>query len=62
MEDNKQRSNKIRSGIANGVKKGKVLGRPIGWKKENDALLKEHAKLVRDLKPGLSLNQFVKLH
>ena len=62
MEDNKQRSNKIRSGIANAVKKGKVVGRPAGWKKDNVALLKEHAKLVKDLKQGLSLNQCVKLH
>lgn len=62
MEDNKQRSAKIRSGLAHAVKKGKVIGRPVGWKKDNDALLKEHAKLVRDLKQGLSLNQCVKLH
>ncbi|MBX0335553.1 recombinase family protein [Pontibacter sp. HSC-14F20] len=62
MEDNKQRSAKIRSGLAHAIKKGKVVGRPVGWKKDNEALLKEHAKLVRDLKQGLSLNQCVKLH
>ncbi|AMM52437.1 hypothetical protein TH61_16295 [Rufibacter sp. DG15C] len=62
MEDNKQRSAKIKSGLAHAVKKGKIIGRPKGWKKENDVLLKEYAKLVRDLNQGLSLNQCAKLH
>lgn len=62
MEDNKQRSAKIKSGLSNAVKRGKVIGRPKGWKKDDDQLLKEHAKLVRDLRQGLSLSQCVKLH
>ncbi|WP_299823670.1 recombinase family protein [uncultured Pontibacter sp.] len=62
MEDNKQRSAKIRSGMAHAIKKGKVVGRPPGWRKDNDKLLKEYPKLVRDLKQGLSLNQCTKLH
>jgi DNA invertase Pin-like site-specific DNA recombinase len=62
MEDNKQRSTKIKSGMANAIKKGKVVGRAVGWKKDNDMLLKEHSKLVKDLKQGLSLNQCAKLH
>ena len=62
MEDNKQRSAKIKSGIASAIKRGKVVGRPQGWKKDNDQLLKEHSKLVKDLQKGLSLNQCVKLH
>ena len=62
MEDNKQRSAKIKSGINNAIKRGKVVGRPKGWKKDNEQLLKEHGKLVKDLKQGLSLSQCVKLH
>lgn len=62
MEDNKQRSAKIKSGINNAIKRGKVIGRPMGWKKGDDQLLKEYAKLVKDLKQGLSLSQCVKLH
>jgi DNA invertase Pin-like site-specific DNA recombinase len=62
MEDNKMRSAKIRSGMAHAKKKGKAMGRPSCWKKDSEKLLKEHAKLVKDLKQGLSLNQCVKLH
>lgn len=62
MEDNKQRSAKIKSGINNAIKRGKIVGRPKGWKKDNEQLLKENAKLVKDLKQGLSLSQCVKLH
>lgn len=62
MEDNKQRSAKIKSGLAHAVKRGKTLGRPAGWRKDSEKLLKEYPKLVRDLKQGLSLNQCVKLH
>ena len=62
QEDNKQRAIKIRSGMANAVKKGKTIGRPKGWQKNNKQLLKDYPKLAKDLKGGLSLNQCVKLH
>ncbi|HYH16213.1 MAG TPA: recombinase family protein [Flavisolibacter sp.] len=62
QEDNKLRSQKIRSGIANAKAKGKKLGRPEGYRKDQTALLKEYSKLVKDLKAGLSLNQCIKLH
>jgi DNA invertase Pin-like site-specific DNA recombinase len=62
QEDNRQRSQKIRSGLANAKAKGAVLGRPEGWRKDEEALLREYAKLARDLKAGLSLNQCMKLH
>jgi DNA invertase Pin-like site-specific DNA recombinase len=62
QEDNKQRGIKIRSGLALAKKKGKIIGRQKGWKKDNDKLLKEYSKLARDIKNNLSLNQCIKLH
>lgn len=62
QEDNKQRGIKIRSGMSNAVKKGKTIGRPKGWKKGNDQLLKEYSKLAKDIRNGLSLNQCIKIH
>lgn len=63
QEDNRIRSQKIRSGIANArEKRGVQIGRPVGWKKTDEKLLKEYSKLAKDLKSGLSLSQCMKLH
>src|SRR5690606_3254882 len=62
QEDNKLRSQKIRSGIAHAKQNGKILGRPAGYRKADDKLLKEYSKLAKDLRAGLSLNQCIKLH
>ncbi|RNI22648.1 recombinase family protein [Rufibacter latericius] len=63
QEDNRIRSQKIRSGIANArEKRGVQIGRPIGWKKSEEKLLREYAKLAKDLRGGLSLNKCMKLH
>ncbi|RNI22661.1 recombinase family protein [Rufibacter latericius] len=63
QEDNRMRSQKIRSGIANAREKhGVQIGRPVGWRKSDEKLLKEYAKLAKDLRGGLSLSQCMKLH
>jgi len=43
---------RINSGLAEAKRKGKVLGRPEGYKKD---LLKEHSKVAKHLKEGRSI-------
>ncbi len=61
QEEKRILSERIRSGLANARHKGKQIGRPEG-KQDQKVLLKKYARLVIDLKNGLSLTQCQKLH
>jgi DNA invertase Pin-like site-specific DNA recombinase len=52
---------RIHSGLEQARRRGKVLGRPEGTTKDDAALLKEYAGVVRNLKQGFSLRQVAKL-
>jgi DNA invertase Pin-like site-specific DNA recombinase len=62
IEESRNHSYRIRSALTNLKEKGVKLGRQHGEIKSADKLLKEYAKVVKDLKKGLSLNQCKALH
>jgi DNA invertase Pin-like site-specific DNA recombinase len=61
QEEKRILSERIKSGLANAIHKGKRIGRPEG-KQDDEALLKKYSKLAIDLRKGFSLSQCQKLH
>lgn len=61
QEERRLLSERVKSGLNNARRKGKVLGRP-GGKEDDKAVLKKYSKLVVDIKRGLSLTECQKLH
>ena len=62
QEEKRLLSERVKSGLENAKKKGKIIGRTTGSIKTKEELLKEYSKLAADLKNGFSLNQCVRLH
>ncbi|MFA6923110.1 MAG: recombinase family protein [Bacteroidales bacterium] len=62
QEEKRLLSERVKSGLQNALKNGKIIGRAKGSIKNKKKLLKEYSKLAEDLKKGFSLNQCVKLH
>jgi DNA invertase Pin-like site-specific DNA recombinase len=62
QEERRMLSERVKSGLVNARKKGKIIGRAVGSGKSDEQLLKDYARLAEDLKKGFSLNQCMKLH
>lgn len=62
QEEKRILSDRVKSGLREAVRKGKVLGRRRGSIKDKNKLLREYSRLVNDLKAGLSLNKCMKVH
>lgn len=62
QEERRMLSERVKSGLDNARKKGKIIGRAKGTVKSKENLLKQYSKLATDLKNGFSLNQCMKLH
>lgn len=61
QEERRLISERVKSGLATAKQKGKKLGRPEGKQAAKD-VIKKYAKLVADIKRGLSLTECQKLH
>ena len=61
QEERKLISERTKSGLVAARKRGIILGRPQG-KEKRSVFLKRHAKLIGNLKRGLSLRQCMKLN
>ena len=53
---------RVRSGLSNARKNGKVLGRPKGSTLNNRSLLKKYHKVAADLKANISMRKISKIH
>lgn len=62
QEEKRILSERVKSGLENARKKGKIIGREKGTVKDRDKLLKQYKNLANDLKNGFSLKRCVKLH
>lgn len=62
-EEKRDMSLRIKSGLANAVANGKVVGRPVNSCLEDKELLKKYSRLAADLRKGhLSIRKNMKLH
>lgn len=55
--EREQISERVKSGLVEAKRKGKTLGRPMGSKKSEAALVKEYKSVVRNLKAGTSIRK-----
>ena len=55
--EREQISERVKSGLAEAKRKGKILGRPEGTTKGKEDLLKEYKGVVKQLKEGLSIRK-----
>jgi len=62
QEEKRILSERVKSGLENARKKGKIIGRAKGYIKDKDKLQKQYKNLANDLKNGFSLNRCMKLH
>ena len=62
QEERRMLSERVKSGLVNARRKGKIIGRAKGTVKDDEHLLQEYSKVVEDLKKGFSLNQCMKLN
>ena len=62
QEEKRLLSERVKSGLNQAKKNGKILGRQPGMIKTDEKLMKEYSKLVVDLKNGLSLRKCMKIH
>lgn len=62
QEEKRTLSERVKSGLENARKKGKIIGRAKGTTISRDKLLKQYKNVANDLKNGFSLNRCVKLH
>jgi DNA invertase Pin-like site-specific DNA recombinase len=53
---------RVRSGLSNARKNGKVLGRPKGSTLDNRSLIKKYHRLTSDLKAKISMRKISKFH
>lgn len=52
---------RTKSGLEQAKKNGKILGRPVGTKKDNESKLKEYSKVIKYLNEGYTIRDTAKL-
>jgi len=59
--EREQISDRVKSGLAEAKRKGKILGRPTGTTKEAKDILTEYKKVVKKLNEGISIREIGKI-
>jgi DNA invertase Pin-like site-specific DNA recombinase len=62
QEEKRILSERVKSGLREAIRKGKIIGRRKGSIKDTGKLLKEYSRLAKDIQMGLSLQKCMKIH